>query len=68
MRFIVATLQTGLDLIRQIFNRWLPKAGSHFEFIKSIKIMYIHGNGVILTSIFALMANKALNHDASLAD
>ena len=40
----------------QIFNRWLPKAESHLELIESIKIMFIHDNGVIITSIFALMA------------
>ena len=51
----------------QIFNRWLPKAESHLELIKSIKIMYLHDNGVILAPIFALMAKIALDHDA-LAD
>ena len=51
----------------QMLNRWVPKAESHLELIKSIKIMYIHDNGVILTSIFALMAKIALDHDA-LAD
>ena len=48
----------------QMFNRWLPKAESHLELIKSIKIMYIHDNGVILAPIFALMAKIAPNHDA----
>ena len=40
----------------QIFNRWLPKAESHPKLIESIKIIFIHDNGVIITSVFALMA------------
>jgi hypothetical protein len=61
MRFIDATLQTRLGATVQLFRQWLPQAESHFEDIKSIKIMYIHVNGVIFTSYFALKAKLPSN-------
>jgi hypothetical protein len=66
MRFIDATLQTLLGATMHIFKWWLPRAESHHEVMKSIKIMYIHDKGVMFTSIFASKAKLAPKQDAEL--